>query len=143
MTTNTNITLTLVNNNIVLFDGVCNLCNSTIDLLLKLDKKKVFYFCSLQSTRGEELIKKLNYQSEPLSSIIFVKNFKIYDRSSAILKILQTLGFPWNLFSIFFLVPKPIRDFFYRLVSTNRYRLFGKKDTCRLPTEEEKSRFIS
>lgn len=126
---------------IIFFDGVCNLCNSSVDFILKADTKKTFLFASLQ----EEIAKKyLNSEMiKELRSIVYYRQGEIYRESSAVLLIASEL-YPY--FSFFFKAllwcPSPLRDFFYGLVAKNRYKLFGKSDTCRLPSIDEKERFL-
>ncbi len=130
------------NKKIILFDGVCNLCNASIDFLMKVDKKQTLYFSSLQSEFGQEILKKNNFSTEKFDSFLILDQGKLYHKSTAAIKTLSSLTGIWKLAKLFFIVPKPIRDYIYSLVANNRYRLFGKKDTCRLPTAEEKRRFI-
>lgn len=128
---------------IILFDGVCNLCNSTVDFIIRHDKKHEFYFASLQSELGQEVIKKYNLGLQEMDSVLLLYKNNLQRKSSAALQIALQLGFPMNLLSIFLIVPSFTRDIIYDFIATNRYRWFGKKETCRIPTPEERSRFIS
>lgn len=131
-------------NNVILFDGVCNLCNSSINFVLDRDKKKKFIFASLQSNAGKELLEFHHIQQlEHYDSILLIKDHKIYKKSSAALEIAKGLSGGWKFFYVFKIIPRFIRDIFYDLIAKNRYRLFGKSDTCRVPEPEIKSRFIS
>lgn len=127
---------------IILFDGVCNLCNGFVNFVIPRDRQAKFRFGSLQSSAGQELLKAHSYKSESMTTVILLENNQLYTESTAVLKILRKLGGAWSLFYIFMVVPKFIRDFMYNLVSRHRYRLFGKREYCRIPTPELKNRFI-
>jgi predicted DCC family thiol-disulfide oxidoreductase YuxK len=134
--------LSAQNHIIILFDGVCNLCNSSVDFLIRHDKHDKFRFASLQSDIGIELQKKFNLDPEELKTFFLIDGAKYYSRSTAALKAAKELGFPWNLAYMFILVPRFIRDSVYRLISRYRYKWFGKRSTCRLPSPEEKVKFL-
>lgn len=126
--------------NIVFFDGVCGLCNRAIDFLMRKDKKKVLLFAPLQGSTAAKL---LPYgEASSLSSMVYYSNGKISYRTKAILNLLWDMGGWWTLFSIFRIVPAFIRDIFYNWMASSRYTLFGKKETCRIPTAEERGRFL-
>lgn len=128
---------------IVLFDGVCNLCNSTVQFIIKRDTHNQFKFSSLQSEYGQNFLKERNLDSSDFKSIILYEpEVAYYTKSTAALKIAQNLGFPYNLLSVFLLIPSFIRDWIYSLISKYRYHLFGKKDSCMVPTPENKRKFI-
>lgn len=128
---------------IVLFDGVCNLCNSTVQFIIKRDKHNQFKFSSLQSEYGQNFLKERNLASNDFKSIILYEpEVAYYTKSKAALKIAQNLGFPYSLLSVFLLIPSFIRDWIYSLISKYRYHLFGKKDSCMVPTPENKRKFI-
>jgi predicted DCC family thiol-disulfide oxidoreductase YuxK len=120
---------------IILFDGFCNLCNGTVDFLLKRDHKKQFRFAPLQSETGKLLIQKFEIPSNT-DSVILIKLNRIYFESDAAIEIAGILPFPWKLGVIFKIVPKKIRNGLYRWIAKNRYRWFGKRTTCRIPTSE-------
>lgn len=126
---------------IIFFDGVCGLCNSFVDIIFKADKKGVFRFSPLQ---GETAKKYLSKQPEEPGewSIVYIDENNIYEQSDATLTILERLGGIWGLLSIFSFLPRGFRNYIYRFVAVNRYKIFGKRDTCRIPTEEEKARFL-
>ena len=128
---------------IILFDGVCNLCNSSIDFILKRDEKDRFWVGALQEEPGKILLKKFNTQPDYLDSLVLVENEKIYFRSTAALKIAKHLSGLWPLFCVFLVIPPFLRDPIYDWIGKNRYRWFGKKNTCRLPTPEERAKFLS
>lgn len=124
---------------VLFFDGVCNLCNSSVQFILKKDKRKVIKFASLQSeTAAEYLRDKL-----PLpDSIVFLEKGKIYTESSAALKIVPYLSLPYRILLIFNIFPKFMRDSLYRYIAKNRYKWFGKKEECMLPTPDIANRFL-
>lgn len=128
---------------IVFFDGVCNLCNSSVSLLLSLDHHHRLKFSSLQSEVASILLpSEWTQTSRDYESIVFWKNGQIFSRSSALFEIAKELGWPWKALSLFGFFPKRLMDFFYRLIARNRYSLFGKKDTCRLIGADEKHLFL-
>jgi len=118
--------------NIVIYDGTCNLCSSTVRFISKRDKERKFRFFSSDSTEGRLYLKNAAISADITNSIVYLKNKAGYFKSSASLTILRDLGSFWKFFYVFIFIPKPIRDFFYDLVARNRYRLFGKKESCEL-----------
>lgn len=127
---------------IVLFDGVCNLCNQSVQFIIKRDPNACFTFASLQSDFGKELLKKHGIE-EDTDSFVLIENDKSYIKSSAALRVCCKLKGAWKFFVLFFIVPRPVRDFLYDIVAKNRYRWFGKHESCMLPTPETKKRFIN
>lgn len=127
-------------NPIILFDGVCNFCNSSVNFIIEHDQKGYFKFAPLQSEIGKSLIEKFGLNE--VDSIILVEDDKAYTHSTAALKFIKHLDGIWSWAYIFIIIPRPIRDFFYKLFAANRYRLFGKKDVCMMPTPEIRSRFL-
>ena len=128
---------------VILFDGVCNLCNSSVNRVIKWDKKDVFLFASLQSDFGKGLITKLHIDTKHTDSIILYEPGISYDiKSTAILKITNDLGGFWKLMAVFFIIPTPIRDWVYDFIARNRYKWYGKKDSCMIPTPELKAKFL-
>ena len=130
----------MIQNPVILFDGVCNLCNGTVDFILKRDKLKQFRFVPLQSEAGE-LIKQHFGLTEMPDSVALLYDGSVYMESEAAIKIARMLPFPWNLAGIFRVVPLRWRNSVYRCVARNRYRWFGKKSTCRIPSPEEHKYF--
>jgi len=126
---------------VILFDGVCNLCTSSVQFIIRRDKKSLFQFASLQSAYGGQQLRDLNLPSREFNSLILVSD-KVYQKSSAALEITRHLSGAWPVLYIFKLVPRFFRDWIYEGVSKNRYRLFGKKEECMIPAPELKSRFI-
>ena len=127
---------------IILFDGVCNLCNSSVNFIIKHDKKKHFLFASLQSDAAKEILLQFPTKNLTLDSILLIEGKDIYEKSSAALKISKHLSNGFHLFNYFIIIPLFIRDSIYNLISKNRYKWFGRKDKCMIPTEEVKSRFL-
>jgi len=122
---------------IIIFDGVCGLCNKSVDILMKLDRKKQFLYSSLQG----EFIKTLNIEPK-IDSIIYYEDGKLFYKSTAILKILRSLGGIWVFTDVFYIIPRIIRDFIYDLIAKYRYTIFGKMESCRMPRKGEQELFI-
>ncbi len=131
-----------MNNPILLFDGVCNLCDTSVHFIIDRNPKKNLRFASLQSDKGQELLNKFNLSTENFDSMVLVVGDKYYTKSSAALKVSQSMSLPWPLLSIFIFIPKIIRDSAYSLVARNRYNWFGKQELCRVPTPELRERFL-
>ena len=126
---------------LILFDGVCNLCNQAVDFIIRRDRQKLFKFAALQDPSVKPILDKFGINNEYLDSLILIKGAEIYFRSRAALEIAKKLQQPWPLWYAGIVVPSGIRDFFYDWIAKFRYRIFGKKNTCRIPNEEEKSKF--
>lgn len=127
---------------IILFDGVCNLCNSAVQFVIKRDKKGIFKFASLQSQAGKELLSRIGLRDHPLRSFVYIQGDKVYTRSDAALRVAQHLSFPTRLLAAFLIVPRFIRNFCYDAIARNRYRIFGKRAECMMPTPELKQKFL-
>lgn len=128
-------------NPVVLFDGDCHFCDRSVQFIIKRDPKAKFRFASLQSEVGQNIRLKY-YVPKTMDSLLLVDHQKVYDRSSAALRICQHLSGLWKLLYILLLIPKPVRDAVYDIIAKNRYQWFGKKSHCRIPTSEERSRFL-
>jgi len=126
---------------IILFDGECNFCDKSVQFIIKRDPEAIFSFTSQQGEAGRKMIKK-HHAPSSIDSIILIENDTYYLKSSAALRICRHLQGAWKLLFIFILVPYPIRDFFYNILAKNRYKWFGKKDQCTLPTPEVRKRFL-
>lgn len=127
---------------IILFDGVCNLCNGSVIFILKHEKSSLFHFASLQSVSGKQLLAWCGLPQDYLDAVIYIENGKIHLGSTAALKIGQKLKFPWSMLSnIGLRVPKIIRDWVYAQIGIHRYRWFGKRDVCMVPTVALRTRF--
>ena len=127
---------------IVVFDGVCILCNRLIQFLIKRDKRKNLYFATAQSDFIERNLRATQNKISPMESVVYLRNETVYTESTAILLILADLGGWWKIMSIFRVIPLFIRNAIYRFFAKRRYAIFGKRETCMLPSVEQKSRFI-
>lgn len=127
---------------IILFDGVCNVCNGFVNFLIPRDKKDKFQYGSLQSLKVKEMLQQYHYNPDDLSTVILIEKDKLYSQSTAVLKILRQMSGAWPLMYAFIIVPKAIRDFAYQQIARNRYKLFGKKDSCMVPTPELRAKFV-
>ncbi|MBI5401922.1 MAG: DUF393 domain-containing protein [Ignavibacteriae bacterium] len=126
---------------IVLFDGVCNFCNSSVNFIIKRDRKDYFKFSPLQSEFAKEYFNKNNIENN-FNSIVLIENGKLYKKSSAALKIAKQLSGFWELAYIFIVIPPFIRNFLYDIIAKYRYKWFGRKDTCMIPDEKIRNKFI-
>ena len=132
-----------MHHSIILFDGVCNLCNWSVQFVIRHDPKKEFLFASLQSDKAKKLLAEYTIDTNEINSFILLENGKIYTRSIGALRVLKQLK-GWSvLFYCFILVPKFIRDGVYNLIAKKRYKLFGRKDECMVPSPEISSRFLN
>ena len=131
------------NKKIILFDGVCNLCNGAVQYVIKRDKKDVFRYAALQSAIGEKLIEERGIDTSKLDSIILVDpGVAYYTKSDAALEIGRDFGGLWKALALFTWIPRTFRDAIYDFVARNRYRWFGKKDACMIPTPELQAKFL-
>ena len=126
---------------IILFDGQCIFCDHSVQFILKRDVDEVFQFASLQSDIGQQLLKQYNVDSS-IDSIVVIYMNKLYTQSDAAIVIAQQFKGLWKLLTVVKFIPKWLRDKVYVVIAKNRYRLFGEMNTCRIPTEEQKRRFI-
>lgn len=127
---------------IVLFDGICNFCNSAVNFVIKHDTKNCFKFTPIQSEAGKSLITQFKINLTGIDSVILIKENSYYIKSTAFLKIINKLKGLWKIFYIFIIIPRPIRNFFYDILARNRYKWFGKRDECMLPTKDMEERFL-
>lgn len=126
---------------ILFFDGVCGLCNRVVDFVLRHDRGGAVRFAPLQGSTAQQRLPIDDL--ERLDTVVFIEGDRITRRSTAVVRLLSHLGGGWTLLAwLLWLIPWPLRDIGYRTVSRLRYRLFGKKETCRLPTPEERARFL-
>jgi len=128
---------------IVLFDGVCNLCNESVNFIIKRDPGRRFAFAPVQSVCGQDLIDQFNVPEVGVDTFLLIKQNHCYFKSDAALEIAKDLQGAWFLLYVFKIIPRPLRDFIYGLIAKNRYRLFGKKQVCMIPSVENKGRFLS
>ncbi len=127
---------------VLLFDGVCNLCNRWVDLLIRLDREGRVRVAPLQSAAAESLLAAAELPDAPEDTVVLVDEAGVWTESTAILRVARLLPYPARLLRIFTVLPAPIRDAVYRIVARNRYRWFGKRDTCRIPGPDERERFL-
>ena len=127
---------------IVLFDGVCNLCDASVQFVIRRDPRGIFQFASLQGNVGSELARGSGVDPSALDSIVLLDHGKVYRKSSAALRIAKRLNAAWPLMYVFIVVPAPVRDLVYDFVGNRRYRWFGRKDQCWVPDADLRSRFL-
>jgi predicted DCC family thiol-disulfide oxidoreductase YuxK len=127
---------------VILFDGVCNLCNSSVQFVIKHDKQSKFLFASLQSSEGQQLLNKYALPENNFNSFVLIEDEKIFTRSTGALKVFGKLDGWYKILYVFMIVPKFIRDAVYNWIARNRYKWFGKKDECMIPAPELKARFL-
>lgn len=129
--------------NVVLFDGVCNVCNSAVNFIIDRDPQARFHFASLQSPQGIALAESHGVDATKLSTMVLIDGGRAYTNSTALLRVARRLRAPWPLAYVGMIVPRALRDVAYRFLVANRYRWFGKSESCRVPTPEIRSRFLS
>jgi predicted DCC family thiol-disulfide oxidoreductase YuxK len=125
---------------VIFFDGVCNLCNWIVDFLIRRDKKHVLRYAPLQSQAAKDLLDRKYVEALP--SVVFLDNKGTYQRSEAVLRAAAKLGGIWKASKWFLIIPRPLRDAVYNWIGSNRYKWFGKRDSCRLPTPQERAMFL-
>lgn len=130
----------MIKNPLILFDGICNLCNSTIDFVIKKDKNLLFRFVPLQTDAGIRLLQKFPVP-ENTDSVILIKDKRVFTESDAVFEIARLLPYPWRIAVAIKILPSSWRNLIYRWIARNRYTWFGKKNTCRIPTDEEQRLF--
>jgi hypothetical protein len=130
------------NYQLILFDGVCNFCNAAINFMIDHDPEKYFKFASLQSEIGQAILRKFNKNTEEFDSVILLKDNQLYLKSAAALEIAKHLSGVWKYLSFFSILPKPFLNFFYDIIAKNRYKIFGKSESCRIPTPGRQERFL-
>lgn len=128
------------NRPVIFFDGVCGLCNGFVDFVISHDKKNLFLFSPLQSEYAKKQLP--SHLTQDLTSVVLIINGETYTKTNAVLRVMKELGGAYKILTIGRYLPTFLRNQIYDLVASNRYRLFGKKETCRLPTEEERQRFL-
>jgi predicted DCC family thiol-disulfide oxidoreductase YuxK len=128
---------------VILFDGVCKLCNAWSKFLIKYDKQHIFALCSVQSDEGKEILLHFGFPSEFYETMLYIEGNHCHQQSDAFFKVISKLGYPWKIICIFWLIPKSIRNWLYDRIALNRYRLFGKYNYCTLPSSDHEARFLS
>jgi len=131
-----------ITKDVLLFDGVCNLCNGAVNFIIDHDPKGHFKFAALQSDFGQEKLSELGYDQEEFDSLILLSDNKVYKKSSAALRIAKKLNGLYPLLYAFIIIPPFIRHGVYDIIAKNRYKWFGKRDSCRMPTPELRARFV-
>ncbi len=127
---------------VILFDGVCNLCSSAVQFVIKRDQKNIFRFASLQSSFGQGVLKKHHLPADDFNSFVLVSDEKIYTKSTGALLVAKQLSWPWKMLYPLIIIPAFIRNAVYNLIAINRYKWFGKKNACWIPTSALKARFF-
>lgn len=129
---------------IILFDGVCNLCNNSVQFIIKRDKKDIFRFAPLQSEIGKKLVAERRIDTARIDSIILIEpQIAYYTKSEAALRISKSLSGFWPVMSVFLGLPSRLRDWIYDWVAKNRYKWFGRREECMIPTPEMKNKFLA
>ncbi len=132
----------MLKDHLVIFDGICNLCNGTVQFIIKRDRKKRFSFTTYQSKTGQDILKQNGIPVKDQSTVVYLKNGVPCFKSKAVLEILRGLGCCWNLLYILIVIPPFLRDFVYDIIARNRYKVFGKSESCMVPTLEQMDRFL-
>jgi predicted DCC family thiol-disulfide oxidoreductase YuxK len=127
---------------VILFDGVCNFCNGAINFVLRQDRKKIFRFAALQSEAGQKLLQQYNLSTKDFDSFVLIDDDKVYKKSTASLRVMNKLPWYWKEVQLFRIIPTIFRDAIYDYIARNRYKMFGKKDQCMVPTPELRNRFL-
>ena len=127
---------------IILFDGVCKLCNAWSKFIIRYDRSHVFKLCSVQSDEGKEILRFFGYPEDIYETMLLVEGGKSYQKSEAFFRVMKGLGWPWRAFAVFKILPSSVRDWMYDRIALNRYALFGKYDHCLLPAADHKERFL-
>ncbi len=127
---------------LVLFDGICNLCNASVLFIISHDPEAKFSFASLQSDAGQLALSRFKLPTADFDSFVYIRTGTVYQRSTAALYVLKDIGGLWKLMYVFMLVPRPLRDWVYDFIAHYRYRLFGKRESCMMPTPDLKKRFL-
>jgi predicted DCC family thiol-disulfide oxidoreductase YuxK len=127
---------------VVLFDGVCNLCNGAVQFVIKRDKKDHFKFASLQSDFGQKVLEDNAYSQSEFSSFLLLEDGKLYQKSDAAIRLFSTFSGLWFMVKLFYLIPRFLRDFIYDFIAKRRYKWFGKKHSCMLPEGDVRHKFI-
>jgi len=131
-----------ISDNLVLFDGVCNLCNALVQFVIRHDPKAKFRFAAIQSDIGRKIFQKYGMDTADLQTFVFISDKQVFLRSSAAIAVVSRFGGAWKMCAIFWLVPRFVRDAVYSAIARNRYRWFGRKDACMIPTPEIEKRFL-
>jgi len=131
-----------VSDKVILFDGVCKLCNAWSNFIIKHDRQRVFKLCSVQSKEGKQILLHFGLPSESYETMLYVEGNQSFQKSEAFFQIMIQMDYPWKIVCIFKVIPKPLRDWMYDRIALNRYSLFGKYDYCTLPSPDHEARFL-
>jgi len=127
---------------VILFDGVCKLCNAWSNFIIKYDTRQRFKLCSVQSPEGQSILAYFDMPTDHFDTMLYVEGNQCFDKSDAFLNVVYKLGFPWRMIYVFKFIPTKIRNWLYDRIALNRYSLFGKYDTCLMPNAENNNRFL-
>lgn len=134
--------VTQIPDNLVLFDGVCNLCNASVQFIIRHDRTAIFHFAALQSEIGREICRSQGLDPADAQTFVLISGGRILVRSDAAIQVVSRFGGAWRFFEVFRLVPRVARDWIYSVVARNRYRWFGRTDACMIPIPDVKARFL-
>ncbi|HVT85600.1 MAG TPA: thiol-disulfide oxidoreductase DCC family protein [Chitinophagaceae bacterium] len=129
-------------NPVILFDGICNFCNGVVNFIIKQDRKKIFRFATLQSGFGQKILKENNLPADVFESFLLLDKEKLYSKSTAGLRLYNKLPWYWKWTQLLWIFPKFFRDWIYGIIAKNRYKWFGKRETCMVPSPELRARFL-
>lgn len=127
---------------VIVFDGICNFCNASVNFVMERDPEKAFKFATLQSEAGQEVLKFNKLNAQDFETFLYIQNGHVFSQSTAALKVAQRLSAPWPMLYLFRVIPQSIRDSVYRFVGKRRYQWMGKREVCRIPTTAEQERFV-
>lgn len=127
---------------VLLFDGVCNLCNKAVQIVLRQDRSAKIMFCPLQSAKGESLLRNFNMDPATLNSLVYIRNERVLIKSQAVIAIMKDMGGIWKMGKVLKIFPRVFGDYFYDVVAKSRYKWFGKRGECMIPTADIKTRFL-
>ncbi len=127
---------------IILFDGVCVLCNAWARFILRYDRQRNFKLCSVQSSSGQAILSYYGYPTDEFKTMLYIENETLFERSGAFIRVIRQMPFPFKLLAVFWIIPRPLRDWGYDLIAQNRYRLFGRYEQCRMPDASQRDRFL-
>lgn len=130
------------NDKVILFDGVCKLCNAWSQFIIQHDQQRHFMLCSVQSDEGKQILHHFGFPTDTYSTMIYVAGDQCYQQSDAFFEVIDKLGYPWRMVLVFRLIPKRLRNWLYDRIALNRYRLFGKYDYCVLATADHDARYL-
>ena len=131
-----------INDCVILFDGICKLCNAWSKFIIKYDNRQRFKLCSVQSPEGQSILAHFNMPTDYFDTMLYVEGNHYFDKSDAFLNVVNKLGFPWRILYVFKIIPTAIRNWLYDRIALNRYSLFGKYDSCMMPNKENDDRFL-